>query len=226
MARRIILLRHGRTYSNVIRALDTRPPGAELTDEGREQARAVGRELAQLPAVELATITCSVALRAQQTAMLAAQTYHQQRGWAPRAVPVTVAPGLHEVNVGDLEMRTDAAAHTTYESLLRELIAANPAAAMPEGEDLAAVSQRARTALGAVAAGTSGDALVVSHGGFIRVAAALATGCDPDFAYSHPLTNCRFIILTPGTADFGRWGIERWGDDGAAGAYPAAPDSQ
>ena len=43
MTGRIILLRHGQTYSNINRALDTRPPGAELTERGREQAQEVGR---------------------------------------------------------------------------------------------------------------------------------------------------------------------------------------
>ncbi|MDN6246993.1 MAG: histidine phosphatase family protein, partial [Corynebacterium casei] len=48
MTGRIILLRHGQTFSNVERLLDTRPPGAELTERGREQATDVGIELAHL----------------------------------------------------------------------------------------------------------------------------------------------------------------------------------
>ena len=46
MTGRIILLRHGQTYSNIDRIMDTRPPGAELTERGRGQAEDVGRELA------------------------------------------------------------------------------------------------------------------------------------------------------------------------------------
>ncbi len=37
---RLVLVRHGQSHGNVDRRLDTRPPGAELTDLGRDQARA------------------------------------------------------------------------------------------------------------------------------------------------------------------------------------------
>ena len=40
---RLILLRHGQSYGNVERRLDTRPPGAELTPLGRDQALAFAR---------------------------------------------------------------------------------------------------------------------------------------------------------------------------------------
>ena len=40
MSGRLVLVRHGQSHGNVERRLDTRPPGAELTDLGREQARA------------------------------------------------------------------------------------------------------------------------------------------------------------------------------------------
>ncbi|WP_051866982.1 phosphoglycerate mutase family protein [Corynebacterium atypicum] len=71
MAGRIILVRHGQTGSNVRRVIDTRPPGAELSPLGRRQAEAAGRELAEVSGARLAGMWCSVALRAQQTAVLA-----------------------------------------------------------------------------------------------------------------------------------------------------------
>ena len=46
MSGRLVLVRHGQSLSNVERRLDTRPPGRELTDLGREQARTFARELA------------------------------------------------------------------------------------------------------------------------------------------------------------------------------------
>ena len=62
---RLVLVRHGQSHGNVDRRLDTRPPGAALTDLGREQARAFARDLARSPPVLIAH---SVALRAVQTA--------------------------------------------------------------------------------------------------------------------------------------------------------------
>ena len=43
MSGRLVLVRHGQSHGNVERRLDTRPPGAELTDLGRDQARAFAR---------------------------------------------------------------------------------------------------------------------------------------------------------------------------------------
>lgn len=82
MTSHLILLRHGRTYSNASRLLDTRPPGAELTEIGRAQAREAGRELAARPG-QIREVVTSVALRAQQTAMIAAAAYEEARGLAP-----------------------------------------------------------------------------------------------------------------------------------------------
>ena len=50
---RLILVRHGQTSSNVGHHLDTAAPGADLTDLGREQARALVQALAD--ARELST---------------------------------------------------------------------------------------------------------------------------------------------------------------------------
>ena len=41
MTGRLVLVRHGQSHGNVDRRLDTRPPGAALTDLGHEQARDV-----------------------------------------------------------------------------------------------------------------------------------------------------------------------------------------
>ena len=66
---RLVLVRHGQSHGNVDRRLDTRPPGAELTDLGRDQARAFARALSRPPAM----IAHSIATRAVQTAAEIAQ---------------------------------------------------------------------------------------------------------------------------------------------------------
>ena len=60
MSGRLVLVRHGQSQGNVERRLDTRPPGADLTDLGREQARAFARDWPH----EIAMVAHSVALRA------------------------------------------------------------------------------------------------------------------------------------------------------------------
>ena len=49
MSGRLVLVRHGQSYGNVDKRLDTRPPGAELTPQGREQARTFARGVTQAP---------------------------------------------------------------------------------------------------------------------------------------------------------------------------------
>jgi len=64
MSGRLVLVRHGQSVSNVDRRLDTRPPGRELTDLGREQARAFAKDWRH----DIGMVAHSVALRASQTA--------------------------------------------------------------------------------------------------------------------------------------------------------------
>ena len=40
MTLRLVLMRHGQTHSNLQRVIDTRPPGADLTEKGQQQATA------------------------------------------------------------------------------------------------------------------------------------------------------------------------------------------
>jgi len=61
---RLVLVRHGQSFGNVHKRLDTRPPGAELTPLGREQARDFAKALPSPPGLLLH----SVATRAVQTA--------------------------------------------------------------------------------------------------------------------------------------------------------------
>jgi probable phosphoglycerate mutase len=61
---RLVLLRHGQSHSNVERRLDTRPPGASLTELGVDQAREYARGYGQRPGM----LVHSVALRAAETA--------------------------------------------------------------------------------------------------------------------------------------------------------------
>lgn len=51
MSGRLVLLRHGQSYGNVERRLDTLPPGTALTPLGRDQARAFARSGCRRPAL-------------------------------------------------------------------------------------------------------------------------------------------------------------------------------
>lgn len=94
MSGRLVLLRHGQSYGNVERRLDTLPPGTALTPLGRDQARAFARSGCRRPAL----LAHSVAIRAYQTAAVVA---------AELDMVAHEVAGIHEVQVGELENRND-----------------------------------------------------------------------------------------------------------------------
>lgn len=222
---RIILIRHGQTTSNVDRLIDTRPPGAELTDLGRQQARDLGHELAEYCGVgdghfgRIAKVYSSIAIRAQQTAMHLTASLGQAAGLDARAMPVETVMGIHETAAGDCEMRGDEEAHRTYAYALAGWMTGDKQARTPgeNGEGIDDILGRYQPVLeNIVASDLSGDqpqdVLVVSHGAAIRLVSRHATGVDPEFAFAGYLPNCRFIVLEPSGQEFGRWKLVRWAD--------------
>lgn len=220
MSGRIILVRHGQTFSNIERFMDTRPPGAELTPRGREQASAVGAELAAVTGAgggepgRVKGIVCSVALRAQQTAMLLREALELEARLPERSVPVEVVAGIHEVFAGELEMHNSEDAHREYSTALRGWLSGDTQARMPGGESYVDVVERGRPVLEEIAAelGDDEDVIVVSHGAAIRILTKYAANVDPDFAFTGYLANCRFTVLEPGGRPFGEWELKRWAD--------------
>lgn len=209
MSGRLILVRHGQTHANVERRLDTRPPGAELTALGREQSRAFARSGLARPGLLLH----SVAVRAAQTAGEIAT----ESGLDPAPLE-----GIHEVQAGDLEDRSDDDAIAQYRAVYRRWHEGDLDAAMPGGETGRAVLDRYLPAIELATelatnevrsrhldGGTGSDVVVVSHGGAIRLVAAVLAGVDSGFAVDHPLANLDAVVLHP--LGSRRWRCVQWG---------------
>ncbi|MBO0679799.1 histidine phosphatase family protein [Mycolicibacterium sp. S2-37] len=202
MSGRLVLVRHGQSHSNVERRLDTRPPGAELTDLGREQARKVADVLTHPPAM----LAHSVATRAAQTAAeIASRT----------GLPPQSFEGLHEVQVGALEMRNDDEAIAEFESVYQRWHCGELNVAMPGGETGEEVLDRYVAVLTQLRMrhldddDWNGDIVVVSHGAAIRLVGAVLAGVDGTFALDHHLANTEAVVLAPITD--GRWSCVQWG---------------
>ncbi|WP_131812571.1 histidine phosphatase family protein, partial [Mycobacterium mantenii] len=120
MSGRLILMRHGQSFGNVERRLDTRPPGAELTPLGRDQARAVARGSSR-PAM----LAHSVATRASQTAAVI--------GGQLEMPPIEMAD-IHEVQVGRLENRNDDDAVAEFNAIYERWHHGELDVALPGGE--------------------------------------------------------------------------------------------
>lgn len=202
MSGRLILVRHGQSLANVERRLDTRPPGAELTEQGRLQAREFARSR-QVPA---GLLLHSVAYRAAQTAEeIAAES---------ATAPVEVE-GIHEVQAGDLEDRTDDDAIAAFNAVYQRWHEGDLDAAMPGGESGRQVLDRYLPVVRDLRLRYlddeewASDIVVVSHGAAIRLAAAILAGVEPSFVLDHHLANTEFVALAPITD--GRWSCVQWG---------------
>lgn len=137
-----MLARHGETATAAVRVVGGDAP---LTAVGREQARALGRDLAALPFDVCVT---SGALRAKETAALAL---------GDRAVPREVDDRFGDIDFGVFVGRGLA----DY----REWIAAHsPAESPPEGESRVATLRRFVGAYRSLLARPEPHVLVVAHG--------------------------------------------------------------
>ena len=199
---RLILVRHGQSHANVQRRLDTRPPGAELTDLGVQQARAFAQSRTHPPGLLLH----SVARRAAQTAGAIG---------AELTVAAVEVDGIHEVQAGDLEDRDDDAAIAEFNTVYQRWLEGDLDAAMPGGESGRAVLDRYLPIVTELRLrylddhDFSHDIVVVSHGAAIRLAAATLAGVDGSFVLDHHLANTEAVTLAPITD--GRWSCVQWG---------------
>lgn len=202
MSGRLILVRHGQSLANVERRLDTRPPGAELTDLGREQARIFARSRRDSPGLLL-----------HSTARRAAQTAHEIS--AESAVLPSEVDAIYEVQAGHLENRSDDDAIAEFNGVYQRWLEGELDVAMPGGECGNDVLDRYLPVLSGLRLryldddDWTGDIVVVSHGAAIRLACASLAGVDGSFVLDHHLANTEAVVLVPITD--GRWSCVQWG---------------
>lgn len=183
---RLILVRHGRTASNVGFLLDTAEPGADLDDLGREQANSlVGRLLEQ----SIDAVFASSLVRTQQTAAPVA---------AARGLEIRVLPSLREIPAGEDEMSPDA---TRYIGTMIAWGQGDLGARVPGGEDAFEFMARFDAAIDEVVASGVASAMVVSHGAALRSwAGARVVGFNDALGHGH-LDNTAVIIAEGSPSD-------------------------
>lgn len=202
MSGRLVLLRHGQSYGNVDRRLDTRPPGTELTPLGHDQARTFARNGLCRPGLLLH----SVAIRAAQTAADIG---------AEIDVSASEVDGIHEVQVGELEDRSDDDAVAEFNAIYERWHQGELDVPLPGGETGSAVLSRYVPVLTDLRMryldndDWTSDIVVVSHGAAIRLTAAVLAGVDGSFVVDHHLANAEAVVLAPITD--GRWSCVQWG---------------
>jgi len=194
---KLLLIRHGQTPGNVAGQLDTAFPGPGLTQLGERQASALPEALADEGIEALYTSTL---LRTHRTvAPLAKAT-----GLEP-----TILDGVHEIEAGALEKKTDHQSHLRYMSTVFAWTGGELEVRMPgafNGHDFFA---RFDASVQQVAAAGHSTAAIVSHGAAIRCwAGRRATDIDTRFAETHQLPNTGVVALEGDPED--GWRVLHW----------------
>ena len=194
---RLLLIRHGQTPSNVLGALDTAHPGAPLTELGLAQAAAVPRALRD---EQIDAVFASTLIRTQLTAEPLARSL---------GVETQVRQGIHEIEAGSLEMRSDRQSQRTYMGTVLSWGAGELDARYPGGPSGHEFFDRYDQAIERIAEEHDGTVAVFSHGAAIRVwCAGRARNISPRFAAENHLENTGVVVLD-GDPDAG-WVAESW----------------
>ena len=195
---RLLLIRHAETTANVGRLLDTAPPGADLTDRGREQADELVGGLGDIP---LDAIYVSDLVRTQQTAAPLARA---------RSIAPLVRPGVREIQAGDYEMAPDDGSWDAYLGVLYRWFDGEPEARIPGGESGSEVMARYDEVVAEAARHTS--AAIISHGAVIRAwTGSRAGNVDRAYIAGSRLHNTAVIVLEgdPATG----WRVVTWANE-------------
>ncbi len=190
----ILWARHGQNVANLTNTFSYRVFDGDLTDTGRQQAREVADRLADGASEPIGLLACSPLRRARQTAEIIG-----------RRLGLAVAmelDNLREINVGELDGRSDEEAWDTYTRVLAAWQAGETGVSFPGGENCAELCARLRRALAAVARG-AGDtrSLVVAHGANLRAALPGLAG-EPDPGVDLPTGGLAALRVEPASHPF------------------------
>lgn len=171
---KIFWARHGQNVANLTDTFSYRVFDGELTEHGRRQAARLAERLAASAADDpIRLLACSPLRRARQTAQLVGSVLG-----LPDAVELD---DLRELNVGDLDGRSDADAWRVYREVLAAWRAGDRRVRFPGGEDRDELCSRLRRGLLTISRHSAGaTSLVVAHGASLRAALpCLAAADDP-----------------------------------------------
>lgn len=199
--RRVILLRHGQSEINAVQQrqpvfcgqLDT-----PLTNLGRQQAREVGRLLADPRRFHFSHAVSSALGRARETLDLALLAFSSP----PRRLPASAA--FNERSLGSFEGRTEEDVFHQFPQYRDDPrfcnFRADPIQKAPHGENLEDVRHRAATALQELLPNITSDLLLVAHCQTIRCLISAMTGRDLVQSLSLTIPNAQPMILTETSA--------------------------
>lgn len=160
--------RHGENVANLSRTFSYRVFDGDLTDRGIAQAEHLAETL-HGAGLGAGLLVSSPLRRARQTAQIVSARLH---------VPVTAhLEDVREINVGDLDGRSDDRAWQVYQAILAARRSGQLDRRFPAGESGYGLATRIGRALRAIAAEAATEhAVVIAHGASIRAAVPVLTG--------------------------------------------------
>ncbi|MFN6555359.1 histidine phosphatase family protein [Mycolicibacterium septicum] len=196
----LTFVRHAQSAGNASGLIDSSTPGPSLTDLGRTQAVASAQRLASH---HYDGIFASTMVRTQQTAQPMADTLRE---------PITVLPGLHEVEAGVYEGQPEASAVQTYFAAPEQWLRGDRSARIPGSIDGNEFDARFDGAVQQIYDSGDDNPVAYSHGAAIMLWVQMNVGNpNPQLLMQHPLDNTGYVVIKGNPTD--GWTLTDW--DGA-----------
>jgi broad specificity phosphatase PhoE len=190
----LLWTRHGENHANLTRTLSHRVVDRELTERGRSQALDLVEALGDTRLHE--DVFTSPLRRTQETA----QIVGERIGLRP-----VVIEEFRELDVGELDGRSDATAWQTYDAVLAAWRSGRADVRFPGGESLDELATRLRTGIERIVDGPDeAPRLVIAHGANLRAALPILAGvADP--GRDLPLGRFATLAVTADVVDLLDW---------------------
>ncbi|AKS31348.1 histidine phosphatase family protein [Mycolicibacterium goodii] len=198
----LTLVRHAQSEGNASGLIDTSTPGPPLTTLGREQADTAAQTLAAEHADDpFDGIYASTMIRTQQTAQPLAELLHE---------PVTVLPGLREIEAGVYEGQPEAITGAdNYLTAPTQWLRGDRAARIPGSIDGNEFDARFDEAVRQIYDSGDADPVAFSHGGAIMLWVEMnVDNPNPNLLRQHPLGNTGHVVVRGNPA--GGWTLVDW----------------
>ncbi|MGZ8562942.1 MAG: histidine phosphatase family protein [Candidatus Limnocylindria bacterium] len=183
----ILFIRHAENPANLTGQLSHRDVDLSLTERGRRQAQAVAQHLANGNEGSVDALFSSPLRRARETAAVIGFVL---------GLEIEVLEELRELNVGELEGRSDDDAWRIHDEIDAAWVSGRAEGTFPGGEDLPTALGRFGGALRTIVERVGqGRAVVVGHGGLMRIGAANLFRDPATEPITDPIANASIIEM-------------------------------
>jgi len=196
----LTLVRHGQSAGNASGVIDTSTPGPELTPKGWCQATVVAPQLA---ANHYDGIFASTMIRTEQTATPTAEALGE---------PVTVLPGLREIDAGKYNGTPEADIRNTYFAAPKRWLQGDRSARIPGSVDGNEFDAQFDEAVQRIYDSGDQNPVAFSHSAAIMFWVLMnVRNPDPSLLTTEPLPNVGHVVITGNPSD--GWTLTEWDAD-------------